>query len=155
MTLLATNIFISAEFATGYVEKTWGDRMLILVTISSCLITVGQTLSKTAFAVTLLRITEAWQRWVIWFIIGTLNLYLVIVIFINWTNYCDETPYWWRMSGSCVPYNTIFGIKIGQNSESTPLPLGNMPFHFSTPQVILHPSEDVLNWIADTEAPPM
>lgn len=115
LVLLLTNIFISVEFATGYVTKTWDDRMLILVTISSCLITVGQTLSKTAFAVTLLRITESWQRWVIWFIITTVNLYLVVALFINWTNYCGETPYWWRMPGVCSPYDTIFGIKIGQN----------------------------------------
>ncbi|ROW00793.1 hypothetical protein VMCG_06499 [Cytospora schulzeri] len=113
--LLAANIFISVEFATGYVQKNWDDRMLILVTISSCLITIGQTLSKTAFAVTLLRITESWQRWVIWFIITTLNVYLVVVLVVNWTNYCGETAYWWRMPSVCAPYDTVFGIKIGQN----------------------------------------
>ncbi|KUI62909.1 hypothetical protein VP1G_10034 [Cytospora mali] len=113
--LLAANIFISVEFATGYVQKSWDDRMLILVTISSCLITVGQTLSKTAFAVTLLRITERWQRWILWFIIVTLNVYLVVVLLINWTNYCGQTQYWWRMPGVCAPYETIFGLKIGQN----------------------------------------
>lgn len=119
LVLLLANIFISVEYDTGYVSKTWDDRMLILVTISSCLITVGQTLSKTAFAVTLLRITESWQRWVIWFIITTLNLYLVIVLFANWVNYCGQGVYWWRMPGVCAPYNTVFGIKIGQNSKYT------------------------------------
>lgn len=47
---------------TGYVTKTWDDRMLILITISSCGTTFGQTWSKTAFAVTLLRITNKWQK---------------------------------------------------------------------------------------------
>lgn len=116
--LLSANIFISVEFATGYVSKSWDDRMLILVTISSCLVTVGQTLSKMAFAVTLLRITESWQRWVIWFIITTLNLYLVVVVFANWVNDCGQGVYWWRLPSVCAPYDAIFGIKIGHNSKS-------------------------------------
>ncbi|KAL1864854.1 hypothetical protein Daus18300_007421 [Diaporthe australafricana] len=113
--LLATNIFITIELATGYVSETWDDRMLILVSISSCLITVGQTLSKTAFAVTLLRITESWQRWTLWLIIVSLNLYLVILLFLNWVNYCGQKAYWWKMPSVCAPYETIFQIKIGQN----------------------------------------
>ena len=120
MVLLATNIFITVELATGYVSKTWDDRMLILVSISSCLITVGQTLSKTAFAVTLLRITESWQRCTLWVIIVSLNLYLVILLFLNWVDYCGQKPYWWKMPGVCAPYETIFQIKIGQNGESLP-----------------------------------
>lgn len=118
--LLATNIFITVELATGYVSETWDDRMLILVSISSCLITVGQTLSKTAFAVTLLRITESWQRYALWVIIVSLNLYLVILLFLNWVNYCGQSAYWWKMPGVCAPYDTIFQIKIGQNGESLP-----------------------------------
>lgn len=115
--LLATNIFITVELATGYVSETWDDRMLILVSISSCLITVGQTLSKTAFAVTLLRITESWQRYALWVIIVSLNLYLVILLFLNWVNYCGQDAYWWKMPGVCAPYDTVFQIKIGQNGE--------------------------------------
>lgn len=118
MVLLATNIFITIELATGYVSETWDDRMLILVSISSCLITVGQTLSKTAFAVTLLRITESWQRYALWVIIVSLNLYLVILLFLNWVNYCGQDVYWWKMPVVCAPYDTIFQIKIGQNGES-------------------------------------
>ncbi|POS74918.1 hypothetical protein DHEL01_v206696 [Diaporthe helianthi] len=113
--LLATNIFITIELATGYVSETWDDRMLILVSISSCLITVGQTLSKTAFAVTLLRITESWQRFALWVIIVSLNLYLAILLILNWVNYCDQDVYWWKIPVVCAPYDIIFQIKIGQN----------------------------------------
>lgn len=120
MVLLATNIFITVELRTGYVSETWDDRMLILVSISSCLITVGQTLSKTAFAVTLLRITESWQRYALWVIIVSLNLYLVILLFLNWVNYCGQDAYWWKMPSVCAPYDTVFQIKIGQNGESLP-----------------------------------
>ncbi|KAK7746331.1 hypothetical protein SLS53_002290 [Cytospora paraplurivora] len=113
--LLATNIFISVELATGYVVKTWDDRMLILVSISSCLVTVGQTLTKTAFAVTLLRITESWQRAVLWFIIASINMLLVVVLIFNWINYCGQSPYWWKMPNVCAAYDVVFGVKIAQN----------------------------------------
>lgn len=62
MVLLATDVLITYEMATGYVSKDWDDRMLLLIAISSCGTTIGQTWSKTAFAVTLLRITNKWQR---------------------------------------------------------------------------------------------
>lgn len=117
--LLTTCSIISYEMATGYVVKTWDDRMLILVSISSVLTMVGQAWSKSAFAVTLLRpgITTGWQRWVLWFIIASLNIYLVITFFLQWTNYCGKTPYWWKVHGVCVPYETIFQIKMGRNSK--------------------------------------
>lgn len=115
---------ISVELATGYVTKTWDDRMLILVSISSVLTTVGQAWSKSAFAVTLLRpgITEGWHRWVLWFIIFSLNGYLTVTFILQWTNYCGQTPYSWKIPQVCVPYDTIFAIKMGRNSEwFTPL----------------------------------
>lgn len=112
-------MIISVELATGYVTKTWDDRMLILVSISSVLTTVGQAWSKSAFAVTLLRpgITEGWHRWILWFIIASLNGYLTITFLLQWTNYCGETPYSWKIPGVCVHYDTIFALKMGRNSE--------------------------------------
>ncbi|PSR99121.1 hypothetical protein BD289DRAFT_479703 [Coniella lustricola] len=115
--LLSTCTVISYEFATGYVTKTWDDRMLILVSISSVLTTVGQAWSKSAFAITLLRpgLTEGWKRYVLWFILVTLNIYLVITFVLQWTNYCDEGTYWWKLPGICVDYDTISKIKVGRN----------------------------------------
>ncbi|KAF3761972.1 hypothetical protein M406DRAFT_16335, partial [Cryphonectria parasitica EP155] len=117
LVLLTTCILISIEFGTGYVTKTWDNRMLILVSVSSVLTTVGQAWSKSAFAVTLLRpgITEGWQRWALWFIIASLNIYLTITFFLQWTNYCGETPYWWKIPRVCAPYETIANIKVGRN----------------------------------------
>jgi hypothetical protein len=63
MNLLATDSVITYEMATGYVEKTWDDRMLLLISVSTSGTTVGQTLTKTAFAVTLLRFANKWQRY--------------------------------------------------------------------------------------------
>ncbi|KAF7879296.1 hypothetical protein EAF04_000493 [Stromatinia cepivora] len=115
--LLTADIFISYEFATGYVVKTWNDRMLILVTISSCLTTAGQTWSKSAFAVTLLRMTNAWQKAICIITLIVLNVFLVLKVFVNWSKYCDKSGYqnWWRMPGFCMDYQAVHDIKIGGN----------------------------------------
>lgn len=93
--------------------------MLILVSISSVLTMIGQAWSKTAFAVTLLRpgITTGWLRWILWFIVASLNIYLVITVFLQWTNYCGETEYWWKLPGVCASYDKIFQLKMGRNSK--------------------------------------
>lgn len=112
-------IVISVEFATGYVSPTWDDRMTILVSISSVLTTVGQAWTKSAFAVTLLRpgITEGWYRWILWFIIASLNTYMLITFFLQWTNYCGKEAEWWKIPGVCADYVSITRIKMGRNSE--------------------------------------
>ncbi|TGO92399.1 hypothetical protein BPOR_0004g00440 [Botrytis porri] len=115
--LLTTDIFISYEFATGYVVKTWNDRMLILVSISSCLTTAGQTWSKSAFAVTLLRMTNTWQRFICVATLIILNVFLVLKVFVDWSRYCGKSGYqnWWRMPGFCVDYQAAANIKVGGN----------------------------------------
>ncbi|ETS75745.1 hypothetical protein PFICI_12689 [Pestalotiopsis fici W106-1] len=102
---------------TGYVSKTWDDRMLILITISSCGTTVGQTWSKTAFAVTLLRLIQESQRILIWFCIVTLNVLMVLKVFMNWPKYCGNADYqnYWRMQGFCVDYGIAAGVKVAGN----------------------------------------
>ncbi|KAM3076812.1 hypothetical protein ACMFMG_003720 [Clarireedia jacksonii] len=115
--LLATDTLISYEFATGYVVKTWNDRMLILVSISSCLTTAGQAWSKTAFAVTLLRMTNWWQRAICWAIIIILNVILVLKVFVDFAKYCGKpaNQNWWRMSGFCIDYEPVQNIKQAGN----------------------------------------
>ncbi|KAK9771792.1 hypothetical protein SCAR479_11580 [Seiridium cardinale] len=105
LVLLATNVVITTEMATGYVTKTWGDRMLILISISSCGTTIGQTWSKTAFAVTLLRMTDNWKRLV------------VLKVFMNWSQYCDEPAdqNYWRMQGFCLNYEAVSRTKAAGN----------------------------------------
>ncbi|KAF3005222.1 hypothetical protein E8E14_001332 [Neopestalotiopsis sp. 37M] len=102
---------------TGYVSKTWDDRMLILITISSCGTTIGQTLSKTAFAVTLLRLIQESQKILVWFCIVTLNVLMVLKVFMNWPKYCGNKDYQnhWRMQGFCVDYGIATGVKIAGN----------------------------------------
>ncbi|KAF1849484.1 uncharacterized protein K460DRAFT_376104 [Cucurbitaria berberidis CBS 394.84] len=97
--LAANNSIISVEYATGYVTDTWDDRMHILINVTSCGTLVGQALSKTAFAVTLLKLTKGWQRWILWYCIASMNLYMVLKVFFQWGKVCGKSSYdvWYRL----------------------------------------------------------
>jgi hypothetical protein len=73
MLLAVNNSLITLEFATGYVTDTWDNRMHILITVTSCGTLINQAVSKTAFAVTLLKLTKNWAHqgyhWILWFCI--------------------------------------------------------------------------------------
>ncbi|KAI0600395.1 hypothetical protein F4775DRAFT_545642 [Biscogniauxia sp. FL1348] len=115
--LLATDSVITHEMATGYVTKTWDDRMLILVSVSSCGTLLGQAWSKSAFAVSLLRITNRWQQAILWFCIATLNMVAIVKIFLSWAKYCDQRLYqnYWRMQGFCIDYYFTQRFKVFGN----------------------------------------
>ncbi|KAH7068251.1 hypothetical protein BKA63DRAFT_110145 [Paraphoma chrysanthemicola] len=103
--LAANNSLISVEYATGYVVDTWDDRMHILINITSCGTLVGQALSKTAFAVTLLKLTKGWYHWVLWYCIGSMNLYMIIKVIFQWAKVCDKPSYdvWYRLDFCLEP----------------------------------------------------
>lgn len=56
--------------------------MHILIDTTSCLTLLGQSLSKTAFAVTLLKLTRGvrWQQWALWFCIVTMDSYNLVKV---------------------------------------------------------------------------
>ncbi|KAI7778409.1 hypothetical protein LA080_002179 [Diaporthe eres] len=115
--VLFNDILISVEFGTGYVTKgEWDDRMHILINISSCGTLVGQAISKTAFAVSLLRMTERWQQYILWFIIVTMNAYMFTKVLFQWARQCDDTDYdvWYRPN-YCVDSNFLDKFKEGGN----------------------------------------
>lgn len=83
--LSANNILITIEYATGFVAPKWNDRMHIMIIISSCGTLLGQSLTKTAFAVTLLKLTRGFSRWrlchgVLWFCIVSMNAYNLVKV---------------------------------------------------------------------------
>ncbi|KAH6661221.1 hypothetical protein BKA67DRAFT_531287 [Truncatella angustata] len=118
--LTANNILIVYEFATGYIlensTKKWDDRMHILINISSCGTLIGQALSKTAFAVTLLRLSKRWQQWLLWFCIVTMNSYMVAKVILQWAKICGKASYdvWYRLD-ICLDSEFRDGFKEGGN----------------------------------------
>jgi hypothetical protein len=90
--LLTNDILISYEYATGYVVPSgkWDTRMHILINITSCGTLIGQALSKTAFGVTLLRMSNHWQKWLLWFCMITMNAYMIAKVVIQWAKVCGK-----------------------------------------------------------------
>jgi hypothetical protein len=73
--------------------------MHILINITSCGTLIGQALSKTAFAVTLMKFTKGRYHYVLWFCIGTMNLYMVLKVIFQWAKICNKSSYevWYRL----------------------------------------------------------
>lgn len=122
MVLLANNSLIVHEFRTGYVlqdsEQSWGDRMHILINVSSCGTLIGQAWTKTAFGVTLLRISNRWQQAVLWFCIVTMNIWMVLKVVFQWARVCDKDSYdnWYRLD-FCIGWKFRDDFKEGGNGE--------------------------------------
>ncbi|CAN9454907.1 unnamed protein product [Alternaria alternata] len=97
--LAVNNSIITTEFATGYVADKWDDRMHILINITSCGTLINQSLTKSAFAVTLLKLTKNWGQWILWFIIGSMNAYMVAKVVLQWAKICEKPSYdvWYRL----------------------------------------------------------
>ncbi|KAH7139878.1 hypothetical protein B0J13DRAFT_558589 [Dactylonectria estremocensis] len=120
MVLLANDSLIVHEFATGYILKdssqSWDDRMHILINISSCGTLIGQAWSKSAFGVTLLRISNRWQQWVLWFCIVSMNLWMVLKVLFQWAKVCDKDGYqnWYRLD-FCIGWQFRDSFKEGGN----------------------------------------
>lgn len=131
MVLLTNDILISYEYATGYVTQTsWDDRMHILINITSCGTLMGQALSKTAFAVTLLRMSNRWQKGILWFCIVTMNAYMVSKVILQWAKVCGKKDYqqWYRLD-FCIGNDFRAGFKEGGNSTSVEYLSGTDPKH--------------------------
>ncbi|KAK4641831.1 hypothetical protein QC761_504290 [Podospora bellae-mahoneyi] len=76
--------------------------------------------SKTSFAITILRISNGWMKWLVWFIIVTVNLSLGVAIALTWGQ-CTPIAKIWQpnLEGSCwskhyqVRYNIFTAIYSG------------------------------------------
>jgi hypothetical protein len=92
--------------------------MHILINITSCLTLIGQAWTKTAFGVTLLKLSNKWQQYVLWFCIVTMNAYMLAKVILQWGQLCDEKSYkvWYRLN-FCVQKKWRDDFKEGGNSE--------------------------------------
>lgn len=93
--------------------------MHILINITSCGTLVGQALSKTAFAVTLIKLTKGWYHYVFWFCIATMNSYMVVKVIFQWAKICNKPSYdvWYRLD-FCLGSKFRDDFKEGGNGES-------------------------------------
>jgi hypothetical protein len=95
--------------------------MQILINVTSCGTLIGQALSKTAFAVTLLKLTKGWPRWILWFCIASMNAYTITKLFFQWAKICDKPSYdvWYRLD-FCLTWKFRENFKEGGNGMQSP-----------------------------------
>ncbi|KAJ5046321.1 uncharacterized protein L3040_003568 [Drepanopeziza brunnea f. sp. 'multigermtubi'] len=117
LVLMTTNIFITIQFATGYVEGDWDDRMHILINVSSCGTLIGQALSKTALGITLIRMSNRTQQSMLWFCIISMNAWMITKVFFQWAPFCGrpKTQVWYRLQGPCIDFDAVSDFRVGGN----------------------------------------
>jgi hypothetical protein len=94
--------------------------MHILINITSCGTLLGQALTKTAFAATLLKLTKTknWYQGILWFVIVSMNSYMVVKVIFQWTKVCNEKSYnvWYRLD-FCIDKTFRTRFKEGGNGK--------------------------------------
>lgn len=112
--------------------------MHILINISSCGTLIGQAWTKTAFGVTLLRMSNRWQSWILWFCIFTMNLYMLLKVIFQWAKVCGKDSYqnWYRLD-FCIGWEFRDDFKEGGNGELNHPPRA-CPSHADTYPSVQH-----------------
>ncbi|KAI0514969.1 hypothetical protein F5B22DRAFT_647161 [Xylaria bambusicola] len=109
---IATTVAISQGFGQQPYEVPASalPQILLALLISGLFSILGATISKTSFALTLLRISSGWVKWIIWFAIVTINVAMGLSLTFNWVactpvekSFIASTP------GSCWPRETLIG----------------------------------------------
>jgi len=74
--------------------------------------------SKTAFGVTLLRLTEGWMRRVVWLIIISVNIVIGVSALLVWLQ-CSPIQLLWNplLKGTCWPPNVILNSNFFSGGE--------------------------------------
>jgi hypothetical protein len=69
---------------------------------------LGAAWSKTSFAITLLRLSEGWVKWVVWYIIISVNLVLGVSATILWIQCWPVEKLWiYELKATCWPVEIV------------------------------------------------
>jgi hypothetical protein len=84
---------------------------------------LGAAWSKTSFAATLRRISDGWVRWVVWFIIVSVNLVLGVSATILWIQCWPIQKLWtWEMEAACWPKEIVERFQMFTSSTCPRIP---------------------------------
>ncbi|KAF2734537.1 hypothetical protein EJ04DRAFT_576797 [Polyplosphaeria fusca] len=124
-TLLYTvSIYIATQYGLGHhlrdVSEDNLPKALMYMTIGEFLGLLGLQASKTSFAMTLLRLAvQQWQKWMLWFVIISLNLVLGLntILIFSW---CQPVQKLWNFSspGTCWDAQLVIRIAVAAGSYS-------------------------------------
>ncbi|KAI0966212.1 hypothetical protein F4678DRAFT_303889 [Xylaria arbuscula] len=123
-------IVLSNASTTVAISLGWGQQpyditpsafpqILLSLLISGLFSILAVAISKTSFALTLLRISSGWVRWTIWFSIVTINVSMGLSLLFNWLQ-CTPVEKNFNLSvpGSCWPKTTLIGYNAFNSAYS-------------------------------------
>lgn len=97
----------------GYGKHPWDTgpmqpNQFVVMMVRTTFTVTAASWSKTAFALTLLRISKGWVKWALWFIIVSLNAVMALNAMIAWVS-CRPVQASWDITvlGDCLPLNAI------------------------------------------------
>ncbi|KAK4159550.1 hypothetical protein QBC43DRAFT_373786 [Cladorrhinum sp. PSN259] len=132
-------VLLSVMLAQGFGKHPWDyiwgtPREILLQWVRNTLAMTAAAWSKTAFAVTLLRLTFGWQKWFVWFILISMNIIIAINATMNWVG-CDPIQKSWDPAtpGTCdfdrvLPIIIFVGNLGGGYSAACDFVLAMMPW---------------------------
>ncbi len=88
--------------------------------------------SKTSFAITLLRLTKGRTKWIIWYIIISMNLIMILLSIFTWTQCTPVAKTWNKMlPGTCWNQNVVNGYNVFTSIYSgvCDITLALLPWH--------------------------
>ncbi|KAK5626298.1 hypothetical protein RRF57_002013 [Xylaria bambusicola] len=114
--IVLSNIATSVAISQGFGHQPYDippsvvPQILLTLLISGVFSILGATISKTSFALTLLRISSGWIKWTIWFAIITINVAMGLSLTFNWIACTPvEKSFNASIPGSCWPRETLIG----------------------------------------------
>ncbi|EEY21178.1 conserved hypothetical protein [Verticillium alfalfae VaMs.102] len=91
-------LVVSSGLLSRLVHLGFGKTLIMTPTMSTVLYCADNThklalaLTKTSFAVTLLRIATGWQIYLIWFLVVSMNIQFLVHIILTWRAICPRVP---------------------------------------------------------------
>lgn len=99
--LVCSTGLLTEMLSRGYLDTNMTEPELFLLTkISHTCHLISLALSKTSFAVTLLRFVSKTQKYIVWFIIASIGIIFVVHIFLLWKPMCGLEAFW-SLPGPC------------------------------------------------------
>ncbi|KAK0612021.1 hypothetical protein B0T14DRAFT_439154 [Immersiella caudata] len=110
ISLVMSDSFVSVAINMGFgrplsqFNSRLLNQFLLMTNLAGTFSILAACWSKTSFAITVLRISSGWVKWLIWFIIITVNLSLGTAVAITWGQ-CTPIEKTWqpRLQGQCWP----------------------------------------------------
>ncbi|KAI0539119.1 hypothetical protein GGR58DRAFT_266373 [Xylaria digitata] len=114
--IVLSNIATTVAISLGWGQQPYDiapkivPHILLALLISGLFSILAAAISKTSFALTLLRISSGWVKYTVWFVIVTINIAMSLSLIFNWVQCTPvEKNFNFSVPGSCWPRATLIG----------------------------------------------